>query len=256
MPKIGISCNRIQSCQTEPGAQLKDSTHPKNLDDFATPEQLHALETNNLHTLEIANDQALALALQASLAQQGGTAQPKTASLIVKALIEEDGALAAAIQASETGSMPSGIAATTSERLKAQSAISSKLQTWFSDHGYQVVPNKGRSNNCLLISLLQHATGDYTSEHHQKASHYKSMLAKESGFDIHRRDPLYFDTPLISNLVYRIGKDHGRDISVNFCFADADGNYADHTVGSGKNPVMIFDKGGHYEAVLPPSQNT
>ncbi len=219
MPKIGKPYHHPQPSRSESENSTPSQIYAENLDDFITPEQRHSLNSNNLHALEIANDQALAIA----------------------------------IQASESEVMPLPTADSAAERLQSQFDISKKLRAWLDKHDYQVISNSGKNNNCLLISLLQHATGDYRSEHHEKAAHYKSILEKESNFHIGRLDPLYFDTHLIANLIHRIGKDHGREMSVNFCFADADGNYAEHIVGSGNNTVMVFDQGGHYEAVLPPS---
>lgn len=294
MSRIGSFLNRSNLPVHHSDDPKKNQVNNKKLAEYASPAQQRALETNDAESLQIADDEALAWAIQASLNEQtdsiplqnktptpaeslqiaddqalaqaiqaslnertqSSALQNKTPTDAIAKQIANDEAIARAIQAGEkTEKKPSKTSSIAVDLLRAQSLITNKLRTWFNQNGYRVIPNNGKSNNCLLISLLQHATGDYTSQHSEKAAKYKSILETQSKGDIGLLDPLYSDTPLITALIKRIGQDHGHhELSVNFCFPDIEGNLAERTVGSGLNPVWIFDQGGHFEAVLPPIQ--
>ena len=291
MSRIGSFLNRSNLPVHHSDDPKKNQINNKKLAEYASPAQQRALETNDAESLQIADDEALALAIQASLNEQTDSTllQNKTPTPAESLQIADDQALAQAIQASlneqtqspalqnktPTDAIAKQIAndeaiarAMQDNKKEAKAAdhntfyneargpayiISNKLRNWLNQEGYRIVRNSGGNNNCLLISLLQHATGDYTSQHSEKAAYYKSILEEQSKGDLGRLDSLYSDTPLITALIKRIGQDHGRhDLSVNFCFPDIEGNLAQRNVGSGTNPVWIFDQGGHFEAVLPP----
>ena len=255
MSRIGSFLNRSNLPDHRSDDPKKNQVSNKKFAEYASPAQQRALETNDAESLQIADDEALAWAIQASLNEQAESPalQNKTPSDAIAKQIANDEAIARAMQAGEkTEKNSSKTNSIAGDLLRAQSLITNKLRAWFNQNGYRVIPNNGKSNNCLLISLLQHTTGDYTSQHSEEAAKYKSILEAQSKGDIGLLDPLYSDTALITELIDRIGRDHGREMSVNFCFADAEGNLAQRTVGSGLNPVWIFDQGGHFEAVLPP----
>lgn len=256
MSRIGSCLNRSNSPDHYSADPKQNHAETKNLADYVTPAQQRALEKNDAESLQLADDEALAWAIQASLNEQTERLplQSQIPSNAIAQQIADDEVLARAIEASEKeekkpSTTSGGI---TSELLRAQRKISNTLHNWFNQNGYRIVPNSGKNNNCLLISLLQHATGDYKSQHSEKAAYYKSILEVQSKGDIGRLDPLYSDTPIITELIQRIGQDHGREMSVNFYFADAEGNLAERTVGSGNNKFSVFDQAGHFEAVLPP----
>ena len=138
---------------------------------------------------------------------------------------------------------------------EAQQKLNGQLRHWFDTNGFDVKPNSGNSNNCLIISMLQHVTGDYHSDHVNQASHYKQNLAQQSGHEIKTSHALHSDTVLTSWLIDQINHDYfGQQKDRYVCFwmvtADLDGKPAVRSIGEGQHAAAIFDGAGHYEAVV------
>lgn len=138
---------------------------------------------------------------------------------------------------------------------EAQQKLNGQLRHWFDTNGFDVKPNSGNSNNCLIISMLQHVTGDYHSDHVDRASHYKKQLAQQSGHKIKTSHALHSDTALTSWLIDQINRDYfGQQKDRYFCFwmvtADLDGKPAVRSIGEGQRAAAILDGAGHYEAVV------
>jgi hypothetical protein len=138
---------------------------------------------------------------------------------------------------------------------EAQQKLNGQLRDWFDTNGFDVKPNSGNSNNCLIISMLQHVTGDYHSGHVNQASHYKQKLAQQSGHEIKTSHALHSDTVLTSWLIDQINHDYfGQQKDRYVCFwmvtADLDGKSAVRSIGEGQRAAAIFDGAGHYEAVV------
>lgn len=138
---------------------------------------------------------------------------------------------------------------------EAQQALNGKLRQWFGTNGFDVKTNSGNSNNCLIISMLQHVTGDYHSDHVAQASHYKQKLAEQSGNEISTSEALHSDTALTAWMIGQINRDYfGEQKQRHVCFwmvtADLDGNPAVRSIGEGQRAGVIFDGAGHYEAVV------
>ena len=138
---------------------------------------------------------------------------------------------------------------------EAQQALNGKLRQWFDTNGFDVKPNSGNSNNCLIISMLQHVTGDYHSDHMARASHYKKKLAEQSDNEISTSEALHSDTALTAWMIGQINQDYfGEQKQRYVCFwmvtADLDGKPAVRSIGAGQRAAVIFDGAGHYEAVV------
>jgi hypothetical protein len=103
--------------------------------------------------------------------------------------------------------------------------------------------------------MLQHVTGDYHSNHVDKAMHYKQQLAQRSGHEIETSHALHSDTELTSWLIDQINHDYfGQQKDRYVCFrmltADLDGKSAVRSIGEGQRTAIILDGAGHYEAVV------
>ncbi len=138
---------------------------------------------------------------------------------------------------------------------EAQQKLNNQLRQWFDTNGFDVKPNSGNSNNCLIISMLQHVTGDYHSDHIAQASHYKQKLTEQSGNEIGTSEALHSDTALTRWLTEQINRDYfGKQTQRYVCFwmvtADLDGKPAVRSIGEGQRAAVIFDGAGHYEAVV------
>jgi hypothetical protein len=138
---------------------------------------------------------------------------------------------------------------------EAQQKLNDQLRHWFDTNGFDVKQNSGNSNNCLIISMLQHVTGDYHNDHVDRASHYKKQLAQQSGHEIKTSHALHSDTALTSWLIDQINHDYfGQQKDRYVCFwmvtPDLDGKPAVRSIGEGQRAAAIFDGAGHYEAVV------
>lgn len=201
-------------------AAHKPQNNPEIKSEFLSTSQQQALLTGNAKEIELANNAALAEAIQQSLNEQ---LTPQKTS-------------------------PSQRKITSSE-WSAHTKNNLSLRKWFDANNYLIKPNSGKENNCLLISLLQHVTGDYESQHSKRAQYYKSILQSVSKGTINSFDPLYSDSDWTTFMINKINQDYKTDFSVDFYSADGDGKPAILRVGEGKNSVIIFDQGGHFEAV-------
>lgn len=196
--------------------------------DGLTQEQRVAQETGNRKYIDEANDAALALGLQRSLDPANDVPRaarhfiPDDEFLVQRGLIEE-------------------------------------LKRWLTGQGFSIRKNNGDSNNCLIISMLQHATGDYQQNHEEAARKYKAMLVNWSGGKETSSSALFADDELARKLVEAINRDYfgtrtERYLRFEFMTADLDGRPAVRTFGDGTRAAAILDGGGHYEACLYPHQ--
>jgi hypothetical protein len=221
---------------------------PDSSSQFLTTSQQTAWRSGNRELIQAADDAALAQAIMASLAElEKQQTQEDTTS-------EDDliqAAITASLKSSGKASSPADQQKNTEAYLDLQAQKTAGLRIWFDKHGFDVIPNSGgRSNNCFLISLLQHATGDYRSEHAAEVSHYRQQLMQWDK-TIKANDPLPSSGKLIENLIELVLKDK----KCNRRFAIAGPSLGSepswHFYGKGKDYAIIFDQSGHYEAVIP-----
>lgn len=196
-------------------------------DDGLTAAQKFARETGDPETIARANQEAVDEAIRASLAQPQQKAEPP------RRLIPD-------------------------EEYAAQSGLIAKLKAWLSKHGFIVRPNSGDQNNCLLISMLQHVTGNYSRDSkalHKAAERYKALVVDWSDGKERSSSSLFSDDMLTELLVEQINQDYfgaRRDLYIQFRFitASLDGEPAERHVGNGPRIMGIIDGGGHYEAFV------
>jgi hypothetical protein len=117
-----------------------------------------------------------------------------------------------------------------------------------------VNPNQGGlANNCLIISLLQHATGIYTSEHAQAAEEVRQALMAQFPH-IDYNAPLHSDAPETACVIRYVMQRHGLNRPVIFLEPAQDGVVARFSsVLADENieqAVGIANWGDHFEAVV------
>lgn len=221
MKPIGRFTQTLHNSSENSATNSTSTQNPEIKSEFLSKSQQQALLSGNAKDIQQANDAALAEAIQHSLNE---TPVHQKTSLPKRKI--------------------------TSAEWSAHTKNNLRLRKWFDENNYLIKPNSGKENNCLLISLLQHATGDYDSQHSKRAQHYKSILQNVSKGTINSFDPLYSDSDWTIFMINKINQDYGTDISVDFYSADGDGKPAVLRVGEGKNSMVIFDQGGHFEAVI------
>lgn len=204
-------------------------------DEGLTAAQIFARETGDPETIRQANDEALALGLQASLEASAHPAKSSKTAKAPRTAVPHD-------------------------ELSIQRRLIDKLKQALKHLGYDIQPNQGTQNNCLIISMLQHASGDYHSEHTAQARHYKKLLAERSGGTEKTSNALFSDNDLTCWLIDKINHDTFGDkrenyIKFKFVTADLDGNPAVRTLGDGSRVAGIVDLAGHYEAYIPRTED-
>lgn len=242
---------------TSPSRSLPDDQTA--LAPYLTETQKAALHSTSAQEIEYANEEALQMAIAASLSTDEGDTdtahiEQQKAALQNTSNKEIEQAEDEALQLATALSLSTEQQALDTEH-KAQQKLIDKLKHCLSTHGFDVKPNSGNSNNCLIISMLQHVTGDYHSNHVDKAMHYKQQLAKKSGYEIKTSHALHSDTTLTSWLIDQINHDYfGQQKDRYFRFqmltADLDGKQAVRSIGEGQRTATILDGAGHYEAVV------
>lgn len=121
--------------------------------------------------------------------------------------------------------------------------------------GFSVVKNNGDRNNCLLISMVQHATGDYSQPHTEQVRKYREKLVGEG--HVLNGDPMTFTGAAGKRLVAMINEDPQTQHPLHVVGVTqvAGRTHLDH-IGADQQAanvreVMIWDQGGHFEAVKP-----
>ncbi|MEK0428796.1 MAG: hypothetical protein RL001_1323 [Pseudomonadota bacterium] len=227
----------------------------KNMADFITKEQHQALLTEDEKSLQQADDRALAEAILASLAEESRAGRARAAN---SDLSPADSSWQ---ESTDVGS--EGLASTTitpsESHYEASRQINQQLASWFDHHGFQVVHNSGKDENCLLISMAQHAAENYDTEHFDQVSSLRKM-AKDYTKKTHPNTAsmndysLFSDGKFMNHLVKEINDsilNQQRKLTFWIATADLAGQPAWRKVGDGPRMAIIFDQGGHYEAVIP-----
>jgi hypothetical protein len=124
---------------------------------------------------------------------------------------------------------------------------------WFAHRGIRAAYNSGHGMDCLIISLLQHATGRYEGESEPElaelASRYRAQLAQTFP-EIEQGDRmLYDDEPAVEALIRTINRDYQADMNVQLIMPSADGPVRFQASALGTHPVGVVMFGNHFQAV-------
>lgn len=217
---------------------------PKNSVNFITDSQKTAWESGDAKAIKAADDAALAQAVLASLAEH-------EVSQTVDDPVTEDDLINEAIEESLKPNEKTDAAENRRHYDDLQSRKTDGLRKWFRLHGFDIVRNGGgAANNCLLISLLQHITGDYRSEHAADVNKYRQQLMAWDK-SIKQYDPLPSTGNLIMRLIDLIIKDKKSERRIAIAAPGVGDSPTYHFYGRGPDYAIILDQSGHYEAAVP-----
>lgn len=129
---------------------------------------------------------------------------------------------------------------------------------WLESNNLRVVPTSGDGNNCLIVSLICHATGDYEADHQvQAAVLRKELVAK---FKIEETQMLLPGSPEVSYLLDQLGQSHPPIMHIAEIQPGPDGIpqmlRADGTPFfymaelEGRRIAPIFQYGAHFEPII------
>jgi hypothetical protein len=136
-----------------------------------------------------------------------------------------------------------------------------RLVKKYEKKGYQFVQNSGKNNNCLIISLLQHITGNYKSNHDVRAADYRIELDKKLKNSLNAKQQKAFKENKmlppdhITWLLGEMAKDKTlkyKNMTIELWMANAEGEPVSFSIGEGKAKAIIFQRVNHFEAVIPP----
>jgi hypothetical protein len=136
------------------------------------------------------------------------------------------------------------------EAVSSMAAGNEKFRNWLAANNIEAVPNRGRGLNCLIISLLQHATGAYGSEYERgfadKAQQYRHTLGIDPGM-------LYSDERSVSAIVDAINREfeidlglvevQSNELGLPFIATPLD------SLPKQANKVVVWQQGDHFEAL-------
>lgn len=229
-PPSSTTSNKPPTVSTRPSHDLDPAApdyHDKLLKGkFISSEQLKAVRSGNKDDIKKANENANAIAVTAS----------------IKSFNKEQ----AVLRESMT---PSG-----------QRARDQLLKENYRNKGYQFIFNSAKGHNCLIISMLQHLTGDYTSNHDEKAGKYRAKLNKYLASIPDNKDKKILHNDLLHSdhlpwLLKAMEKDHSlsvKDASFIMWTSDSKGEPFWHSLSEGKKEYILFQGQDHIEAVVSP----
>lgn len=141
------------------------------------------------------------------------------------------------------------------EEASAAATDTRSLDRDLSRHALRRVPNDGNGvNDCLLISLLQHATGEYGHSHGALAAHFRDILAATPGLEAGHGERLTGAGQAARKLAELINGDPSVQPKLDITLVSRVGGVAVHDripapPGQVSRRVLIVDQGGHFEAV-------
>jgi len=137
-----------------------------------------------------------------------------------------------------------------------------KFRTYCAKNDIAIIHNKGVDNNCLITALLQHATGDYLSDHREMAATLRanlpgnaSLLLSTGHFPM-----LYPDggDETFRHLLAVINARYDTKLEVFAVQATEEGrpvfDEVERTRQPDTTPVMIWQQGAHFAALVKSSK--
>lgn len=134
-------------------------------------------------------------------------------------------------------------------------------------NGYTFVNSKVENHNCLITSILQHATEDYTENHRVLAKEYREKLNAHLQRNLTpKQKTTFLENDLLDShhtawLLKEMANDpriKRKDLAVELWVAGHEGEPVRFSFGEGRTKAIIFNSTDHFEAVIlsPVSANT
>ena len=160
------------------------------------------------------------------------------------------------------------------EEASAHVTRTDRIAKVLAGHDMMLIPNSGNTrrtpaegapgadpnwatNNCLLISLMQHATGDYDSDHAPLVNQFRAIIEQDPSMGIRPGDKLPAQGRIADGIVSLINNGLGLERPLRMVtVSDASGVLHVETAGPDddhRRDVIVVDMGGHFEAAAPAS---
>ncbi|MHA6823320.1 type III effector protein [Ralstonia pseudosolanacearum] len=125
---------------------------------------------------------------------------------------------------------------------------------WLDARGIAAAPNSGATSmDCLIISLLQHATGSYDAASEpalaREAARYRTALAEAHPEILSGDRMLYADEPATDALIRMINETQQVSLQLQMVLPTDDGPVQLPSPETGRNPVGVVLFGNHFQAL-------
>ncbi|WP_175675774.1 hypothetical protein [Burkholderia ambifaria] len=142
----------------------------------------------------------------------------------------------------------------------ATNMTATRIERALTRTGMRAVPNDGitagGTNNCFLISVLQHATGNFDSSHPALVDQYREILKKAPGERLPDNEKISARSASAVRLIDLINGDPDVQPKLKVeVISELNGVVHRDSLGStapDARTVVIWDRGGHFEAVTGP----
>lgn len=131
-----------------------------------------------------------------------------------------------------------------------------RFRDWAKSNDLKIVPNTGHGNNCALLSLMQHASGNYDAAYRETAQAIKEELAEKFPDEVKSKDAMLdasMDRQSFRYALRKINEMFHVDMDVYVIQAGNSGlpvMAEPRAPVPGKTPVVLWNSGAHFEAVV------
>jgi hypothetical protein len=161
--------------------------------------------------------------------------------------------------AKDAARAPSSDSAWTDRAYREMAPCNERFRTWLKKNNMRAVPTSGAGNNCLIVSLLRHATGDYDADHRAQAAELRTALIAR--FPALGKDEMLMPgTPEVDFLLERLERSHPPLMHIAEVRPDRDGipqmlradgiPFFSREELEGRRIAPIFQQGAHYEPIV------
>ena len=140
--------------------------------------------------------------------------------------------------------------------LSAMAEGNNRFRDWAKSKDLQIVANTAHENNCALLSLMQHASGDYNADFREMAQRIKEELVEKFPDEVEGKNAMLdasIDSRSFQYALRKINEMFHVDMDVHVIQAGNSGLPAlvePRDPAPGKTPVVLWNSGAHFEAVV------
>ena len=131
-----------------------------------------------------------------------------------------------------------------------------RFRDWAKSNDLQIATNTGHGNNCALLSLMQHASGNYHADYREMAEEIKAELAEKFPEEVEGTCAMLdasMDRQSFRYALQKINEKFHVNMDVYVIQAGYNGlpvMAEPRNPASGKTPVVLWNSGSHFEAVV------
>lgn len=131
-----------------------------------------------------------------------------------------------------------------------------RFRDWAESNDLRIATNTGHGNNCALLSLMQHASGNYHADYREMAQEIKAELAEKFPGEVEGTNAMLgasMDRQSFRYALQKINEKFHVNMDVYVIQAGYNGlpvMAEPRNPAPGKTPVVLWNSGSHFEAVV------